>query len=107
MDFLFLNRYHLPKLNQDQVNYLNSPIIPKEVEALKASQPALTLLLSCLSLPPCAPLSHSLPLSLHVTMASLYVSTFSFCLPFSDSATLLTPLPMSSILYLKKKKSHN
>ena len=102
MDFLFLNRYHLPKLNQDQVNYLNSPIIPKEVEALKASQPALTLLLSCLSLPPCAPLSHSLPLSLHVTMASLYVSTFSFCLPFSDSATLLTPLPMtyiSSILY--------
>ena len=64
MDFLFLNRYHLPKLNQDQVNYLNSPIIPKEVEALKASQPALTLLLSCLSLPPCAPpLSLPSPLS--------------------------------------------
>ena len=100
MDFLFLDRYHLSKLNQDQVNYLHSPIIPEEVEAVKASQPALTLLLSCLSLPSCAPpLSHSLPLSLHVTMASLYVSTFSFCLPFSDSATLLTPLPMSSILY--------
>jgi hypothetical protein len=28
----FLDRYHLPKLNQDQVNYWNSPIAPKEVE---------------------------------------------------------------------------
>ena len=28
----FLDRYHVPKLNQDQVNYLNSPIIPKEIE---------------------------------------------------------------------------
>jgi hypothetical protein len=24
------DRYHVPKLNQDQVNYLNSPITPKE-----------------------------------------------------------------------------
>jgi hypothetical protein len=30
----FLDRYHLPKVNQDQVNYLNSPIIPKEIEAV-------------------------------------------------------------------------
>ena len=29
----FLDRYHIPKLNQDQVNYLNSPISPKEIEA--------------------------------------------------------------------------
>ena len=28
----FLDRYHLPKLNQDQVNYISSPINPKEVE---------------------------------------------------------------------------
>jgi hypothetical protein len=30
----FLDRYHLPKLNQDQVNYLKSPITPKEIEAI-------------------------------------------------------------------------
>jgi hypothetical protein len=30
----FLDRYQVPKLNQDQVNYLNSPIYPKEVEAV-------------------------------------------------------------------------
>ena len=30
----FLDRYHLPKLNQDQVNYLNSSITPKEIEAV-------------------------------------------------------------------------
>jgi len=29
-----LDRYHLPKLNQDQVNYLNSPISVKEIEAV-------------------------------------------------------------------------
>ena len=28
----FLDRYHTPKLNQDQVNYLNIPITPKEIE---------------------------------------------------------------------------
>ena len=28
----FLDRYHLPKLNQDQVNYLNCPVTPKEIE---------------------------------------------------------------------------
>jgi hypothetical protein len=27
----FLDCYHKPKLNQDQVNYLNSPIIPTEI----------------------------------------------------------------------------
>jgi hypothetical protein len=26
----FLDRYHIQNLNQDQVNYLNSPITPKE-----------------------------------------------------------------------------
>ena len=30
----FLDRYQAPKLNQDQVNYLNSPISPKEIEAV-------------------------------------------------------------------------
>jgi hypothetical protein len=30
----FLYRYHVQKLNQDQINYLNSPISPKETEAL-------------------------------------------------------------------------
>jgi hypothetical protein len=29
----FLDRYQVPKLNQDQVNDLNSPISPKEIEA--------------------------------------------------------------------------
>jgi hypothetical protein len=28
----FLDRYQLPKLNHGQVNYLNSPINPKEIE---------------------------------------------------------------------------
>jgi hypothetical protein len=30
----FLDRYQIPKLNQDQINDLNSPIFPKEIEAL-------------------------------------------------------------------------
>jgi hypothetical protein len=30
----FLNRYKVPKLNQDQINDLNSPISPKEIEAV-------------------------------------------------------------------------
>jgi hypothetical protein len=30
----FLERYQVPKLNQDQVNDLNSPISPKEIEAV-------------------------------------------------------------------------
>jgi hypothetical protein len=30
----FLDRYQVPKLNQDQVNDLNSPISPKELEAV-------------------------------------------------------------------------
>ena len=29
----FLDRYQLPKLNQDQINDLNSPISPKKIEA--------------------------------------------------------------------------
>lgn len=31
-------KYHLPKLNQDQVNHLNRPIVNKEIkEAIKIS----------------------------------------------------------------------
>jgi hypothetical protein len=30
----FLDRYQVPKLNQDQTNYLNCPIFPKEREAV-------------------------------------------------------------------------
>jgi hypothetical protein len=48
-----------------------------------------------LSLPHLSPLS-PIPLPpLHVVMATLYISTLSFSLPFSASATLLTPLPMT------------
>jgi hypothetical protein len=35
----FLDRYQIPKLNQDQINQLNSPITPKDIEAvIKVSQ---------------------------------------------------------------------
>ena len=30
----FLDRYQVPKLNQDQINDLNSPISPKDIEAV-------------------------------------------------------------------------
>jgi hypothetical protein len=30
----FLDRYQVPKLNKDQVNDINSPISPKEIEAV-------------------------------------------------------------------------
>ena len=35
----FLDRYQVPKLNQDQVNDLNTPICPKEMEAVINSLP--------------------------------------------------------------------
>ena len=35
----FLDRYQLPKLNQDQGNDLNNPISPKEIEAVINSIP--------------------------------------------------------------------
>jgi hypothetical protein len=35
----FLDRYQVPKLNEDQVNYLNSPISPKEIEVVINSLP--------------------------------------------------------------------
>jgi hypothetical protein len=35
----FLDRYHVPKLNQCQINDLNSPITPKEIEAVINSLP--------------------------------------------------------------------
>jgi hypothetical protein len=35
----FLNKYLVPKINQDRINYLNSPIIPKEIEAVIKSFP--------------------------------------------------------------------
>ena len=36
----FLDRYQVPKLNQDQVNDPNCPISPKEIEAVINSLPA-------------------------------------------------------------------
>ena len=33
------DRYQIPKLNQDQINHLNSPITPKEIEAVLKSLP--------------------------------------------------------------------
>ena len=36
----FLDRYQVPKLNQDQVNNLNIPISPEEIEAVINSLPA-------------------------------------------------------------------
>jgi hypothetical protein len=30
----FLDRHQMPKLNQDHINHLKSPIIPKEIEAV-------------------------------------------------------------------------
>ena len=35
----FLDRYQVSKLNQDQINYLNSPIPPKEIETVINSLP--------------------------------------------------------------------
>jgi hypothetical protein len=35
----FSDRYQVPKLNQDQINDLNSPISPKEIEAVINSLP--------------------------------------------------------------------
>ena len=35
----FLDRYQVQNLNQDQVNDLNSPISPKEIEAVNNSLP--------------------------------------------------------------------
>jgi dsDNA-specific endonuclease/ATPase MutS2 len=35
----FLERYQVPKLNQDHINDLNSPISPKEIEAIINSLP--------------------------------------------------------------------
>jgi hypothetical protein len=34
-----LDRYHVPKLNQDQLNYLNSPITTKEMEIVIKNLP--------------------------------------------------------------------
>jgi hypothetical protein len=35
----FLDRYQVPKLNQDQINHLYSPITPKETEAVIKNLP--------------------------------------------------------------------
>ena len=35
----FLDRNQIPKLNQDQIDHLNSPINPKEIEAVIESLP--------------------------------------------------------------------
>jgi hypothetical protein len=36
---IFLDRYQVPNLNQDQINDLNSPISPNEIEAVINSLP--------------------------------------------------------------------
>jgi len=36
---IFLDRYQVPKLNQDQIKHLNSPITPKEIEGAIKSLP--------------------------------------------------------------------
>ena len=38
----FLDRYHLPRFNQDQMNNLNRPTIAGEIEAVINSRPAKT-----------------------------------------------------------------
>jgi hypothetical protein len=38
----FLDRYQIPKLNQDQVNYISKLIMPNEIEALIKSLPTTT-----------------------------------------------------------------
>jgi len=35
----FLDRYQVPKLNQEQISHLNCPITPKEIEAVIKSLP--------------------------------------------------------------------
>jgi hypothetical protein len=35
----FLDTYKVPKLKHDHINNLNSPITPKEIEAVIISQP--------------------------------------------------------------------
>ena len=42
----FLDRYQVAKLNQDQVNDLNSPISPKEIEAVINTQDQMGLVQS-------------------------------------------------------------
>jgi hypothetical protein len=37
--YKFLDRYQVPKLSQDQINDLNSPIATKEIEAVINSNP--------------------------------------------------------------------
>jgi hypothetical protein len=39
MKWIFLDRYQVPKLNQDQVNILNSPISAKVIDAVINSLP--------------------------------------------------------------------
>jgi hypothetical protein len=39
----FLDRYQIPKLNQNQINHLNSPITPKKIEAAIKSLPIKTI----------------------------------------------------------------
>jgi hypothetical protein len=39
----FLDRYQVPKLNQDQINDLNNHISPKEIEVVINSLPTKTI----------------------------------------------------------------
>ena len=38
----FLDRCHIPKLNQDHINYLNRPISHKEIEEVSKNLPCKT-----------------------------------------------------------------
>jgi hypothetical protein len=38
----FLDRFQVPTLNQDQINDLNSPITPKEIDTVVNSLPTTT-----------------------------------------------------------------
>ena len=35
----FLDRYHIPKLNQEQINYINRPASHKEIEEISRNLP--------------------------------------------------------------------
>jgi hypothetical protein len=35
----FLDKYQIPKLNQDQINHVNTPVTRKEIEAVSKSLP--------------------------------------------------------------------
>ena len=47
---IFLDKYHIPKLNQDQVNNLNRPISREEIEAVIRNLPTKKVLAQMVSM---------------------------------------------------------